>query len=149
MLKVQPAGHSTTATAAELPRAAACLSSLSSVRPYPLAPLRIIQKRAVYLPPAWSLAALVGFGTLFGGMGIALATPILAVARIMVLRLYVEDLLEGGRRRKRAGAHRCLMLTGQSLSFCVSVYTARTKASIFSADLVPGETSMPEATSTA
>lgn len=105
MLKVQPAGHSTTATAAELPRAAARLSWLSSVRPYPLAPLRIIQKRAVYLPPAWSLAALVGFGTLFGGMGVALATPILAVARIMVLRLYVEDLLEGSVATANAPAH--------------------------------------------
>lgn len=105
MLQAQPAGHSTTATAAELPRAAARLSWLSSVRPYPLAPLRIIQKRAVYQPPAWSLAALVGFGTLFYGMGVALAPPILAVARIMVLRLYVEDLLEGGVAAANAPAH--------------------------------------------
>lgn len=58
----------------------------------------IIQKRAVYLPPAWSLAALVIFGALFGGIGVALATPLLAVARILVLRLYVEDVLE---RQKR------------------------------------------------
>ena len=54
----------------------------------------LIQKRAVYLPPAWSLAALVAFGALFGGMGVALATPILAVARVLTLRLYVEDTLE-------------------------------------------------------
>lgn len=54
----------------------------------------IIQKRAVYLPPAWSLAALLAFGVLFGGMGVALATPLLAVVRILTLRLYVEDVLE-------------------------------------------------------
>lgn len=66
---------------------------IQSIEGYLLNPL--IQKRAVYLPPAWSLAALVGFGVLFGGMGVALATPILAVARVLVLRLYVEDVLEG------------------------------------------------------
>lgn len=63
----------------------------------------IIQKRAVYLPPAWSLAALVAFGVLFGGMGVALATPLLAVARILTLRLYVEDILE--RPRLSTGTH--------------------------------------------
>ena len=65
---------------------------IQSVEGYLVSPL--IQKKAVYLPPAWSLAALVGFGVLFGGMGVALATPLLAVARIMTLRLYVEDVLE-------------------------------------------------------
>ena len=65
---------------------------IESIEGYLLSPL--IQKRAVYLPPAWSLAALVGFGILFGGIGVALATPILAVARVLMLRLYVEDVLE-------------------------------------------------------
>jgi len=65
---------------------------IESVEGYLINP--IIQKRAVYLPPAWSLAALVGFGALFGGMGVALATPLLAVARVLMLRLYVEDRLE-------------------------------------------------------
>ena len=65
---------------------------IESVEGYLISPL--IQKKAVYLPPAWSLAALVGFGVLFGGMGVALATPLLAVARILTLRLYVEDVLE-------------------------------------------------------
>lgn len=76
---------------------------IESIEGYVINPL--IQKRAVYLPLAWSLAALVGFGTLFGGMGVALATPILAVARIMVLRLYVEDLLEGSVATANAPAH--------------------------------------------
>jgi len=65
---------------------------IQSIEGYLINP--IIQKRAVYLPPAWSLAALVAFGVLFGGIGVALATPLLAVARIVVLRLYVEDILE-------------------------------------------------------
>ncbi len=65
---------------------------LQSLEGYLINPL--IQKRAVYVAPAWSLTALVAFGVLFGGMGIALATPILAVTRILVLKLYVEDVLE-------------------------------------------------------
>lgn len=66
--------------------------TLQSIEGYLINPM--IQKRAVYLPPAWSLTALVVFGALFGGIGVALATPILAVTRILVLRLYVEDVLE-------------------------------------------------------
>ncbi|NYT23597.1 AI-2E family transporter [Alcaligenaceae bacterium] len=77
---------------------------IESIEGYLINPL--IQKRAVYLPPAWSLAALVAFGALFGGMGVALATPILAVARILVLRLYVEDVLERPRPSPSAAPDR-------------------------------------------
>lgn len=69
---------------------------IQSIEGYLIAPM--VQERAVHIPPAWSLAALVIFGALFGGIGIALATPVLAVARILVLRLYVEDGLEKPRR---------------------------------------------------
>ena len=65
---------------------------IQSLEGYLISPL--IQKRAVSLPPAWSLTALVAFGVLFGPMGVALATPVLAVARVLVLRLYVEERLE-------------------------------------------------------
>lgn len=65
---------------------------IQSIEGYLIGPL--IQQRAVHLPPAWSLAALLVAGALFGGIGIALATPLLAVIRILVLRLYVEDGLE-------------------------------------------------------
>ena len=65
---------------------------IQSLEGYLISPL--IQKRAVYLPPAWSLTALVAFGVLFGPMGVALATPVLAVARVLVLKLYVENRLE-------------------------------------------------------
>ncbi len=69
---------------------------IQSIEGYLIAPM--IQERAVHIPAAWSLAALLVAGALFGGIGIALATPLLAVTRILVLRLYVEDVLEAGGR---------------------------------------------------
>lgn len=68
---------------------------IQSIEGYLLAPM--IQQRAVHIPAAWSLAALLVAGALFGGIGIALATPLVAVARILVMRLYVEDALEKSR----------------------------------------------------
>lgn len=59
---------------------------------YLLTPL--IQQRAVDLPPAHSLAFLMIMGALFGELGVALATPLLAVIRVLVLNFYVEDVLE-------------------------------------------------------
>jgi len=53
----------------------------------------LIQQKAVDLPPAHSLAFLMVMGALFGELGVALATPLLAVLRVLVLRLYVEDVL--------------------------------------------------------
>jgi predicted PurR-regulated permease PerM len=52
---------------------------------YAIMPL--IQKQAVHLPPAWTLASLVLFGVLFGVVSVAVATPIVAVIRHAVLRL--------------------------------------------------------------
>jgi predicted PurR-regulated permease PerM len=52
---------------------------------YAIMPL--IQKQAVHLPPAWTLASLVLFGVLFGVASVALATPIVAAIRHAVLRL--------------------------------------------------------------
>jgi predicted PurR-regulated permease PerM len=52
---------------------------------YAIMPL--IQKQAVHLPPAWTLAGLVLFGVLFGVASVALATPIVAAIRHAVLRL--------------------------------------------------------------
>ncbi|MBV9531495.1 MAG: AI-2E family transporter [Bradyrhizobium sp.] len=64
---------------------------IQSMEGYVLGPL--ILRQAVELPPAWTLVAIMLFGSLFGLMGIALAMPLLAVGRIAVLRLYVEDWL--------------------------------------------------------
>lgn len=54
----------------------------------------LIQQKAVDLPPAHSLAFLMIMGALFGELGVALATPLLAIIRVLGLRLYVEDVLE-------------------------------------------------------
>ena len=63
--------------------------AVQTVEGYVLTPL--IQRRAVDLPPVLTLAAV----TLFGALGIALATPLVAVLKVAVDRLYVEDRLGG------------------------------------------------------
>jgi len=55
---------------------------------YVLTPL--VQKRAVYLPPAVTIIAEVLMSTLFGFLGLILATPIAAAVRVVVKRLYVD-----------------------------------------------------------
>jgi predicted PurR-regulated permease PerM len=47
----------------------------------------LIQKQAVHLPPAVTLASLVLFGALFGVASVAVATPLVAAIRQAVLRL--------------------------------------------------------------
>jgi predicted PurR-regulated permease PerM len=47
----------------------------------------LIQKQAVHLPPALTLASLVLFGALFGFASVAVATPLVAAIRHAVLRL--------------------------------------------------------------
>ena len=66
---------------------------IQTLEGYLLAPL--IQKRAVDLPPVLTLAAVMLGGALFGALGIALATPLVAVIKVAVVRLYVEDQLGG------------------------------------------------------
>ena len=67
--------------------------AVQTVEGYVLAPL--IQRRAVDLPPVLTLAAVAVFGTLFGALGVALATPLVAALKVAVQRLYVEDRLGG------------------------------------------------------
>jgi predicted PurR-regulated permease PerM len=66
-------------------------TAIQSIEGYVIGPL--IQRRAAQLSPAWTLVAIVLFGSLFGVMGIALALPLFAVGRVAILRLYVEDWL--------------------------------------------------------
>ena len=56
-----------------------------------------IERRTVELPPATIIAFQVLLGTLVGGIGVVLATPLTAAGIVLVRRLYVEDVLE--RRR--------------------------------------------------
>jgi len=55
---------------------------------YILVPL--IQKRAVALPPALGVTAVVIFGVLFGPLGIVLAHPLMVTTIVLVRKLYVE-----------------------------------------------------------
>jgi predicted PurR-regulated permease PerM len=61
-----------------------------------IAPL--IQKRTVDLPPALTILSQTILGTLFGIMGLILATPLTAVAMVAVRMVYVESMLENGSR---------------------------------------------------
>jgi predicted PurR-regulated permease PerM len=58
---------------------------------YVLSPL--VQRHSVSLPPALTIAAQVLLGVLLGVAGIALATPLAALAMVAVNRPYVESLL--------------------------------------------------------
>ena len=66
-------------------------TAIQSIEGYVIGPL--IQRRTAQLSPAWTLIAIVLFGSLFGVLGIALAVPLFAVGRVAVLRFYVEDWL--------------------------------------------------------
>jgi predicted PurR-regulated permease PerM len=66
---------------------------IQSAEGYLLTPL--VQQRTVDLRPLLAITAMILFGTLFGLLGIALATPLVAVIRLLVLRLYVDDALGG------------------------------------------------------
>jgi len=59
-----------------------------------IAPL--IQKRTVALPPALTIFSQTIFGTLFGVLGLILATPVMAALLVLVRMAYVEDVLEQG-----------------------------------------------------
>lgn len=61
---------------------------IQNLEGYILTPM--LQKRTIRLSPAWSLSVMAIMGSLFGIMGVALATPIFAVTRTLVLKLYVE-----------------------------------------------------------
>lgn len=55
----------------------------------------VIQESAVAIPPALLLVFLFGMGQIFGLTGLLVATPLLAVAIVLVKRIYVERCLGG------------------------------------------------------
>lgn len=63
----------------------------------------VIQHRMVYLPPVLTLLAQMLLGVLLGVLGIALATPLAAVAAVLTRKLYIEDVL-GDRPEQEADA---------------------------------------------
>ena len=54
----------------------------------------LVQQRAVDLPPALLLFALVAGGLVFGVIGIILAAPLTVVLYVLVKRLYVQEALD-------------------------------------------------------
>jgi predicted PurR-regulated permease PerM len=63
-----------------------------------IAPL--IQRRTVRLPPALTILSQTVLGTLFGPMGLILATPLAAAGMVVVRMVYVESVLEHGENRR-------------------------------------------------
>lgn len=53
----------------------------------------LVERRSVQLPPALLLTFQVLLGTVFGGMALALATPVLVCVIVATRMLYVEDVL--------------------------------------------------------
>jgi predicted PurR-regulated permease PerM len=64
---------------------------------YILVPL--IQKRAVALPPALGIIAVVIFGILFGPLGIIFAHPLMVTVIVLVRKLYVDRMTESAAAR--------------------------------------------------
>lgn len=64
---------------------------VQSVEGYLITPL--VQQRMVHLAPAIALSVQVVFGALWGFPGLALATPLTAMALVVIDKLYVEDVL--------------------------------------------------------
>ena len=63
--------------------------------------LPLVSGRAVNLPPAVGLFAVVAIGILFGPLGLLLAYPLAIVIDVAVRRLYVREAL--GEKVKIAG----------------------------------------------
>ena len=66
--------------------------AVQSLESYLITPY--VQKQRVNLPEALTVIAQLGFGLLYGLMGVTLATPAAAVLLMLTRRLYVQDYLE-------------------------------------------------------
>ncbi len=64
---------------------------IQSLESYVLTP--VLQQKTVKLPPALTIVAQVLLGVLTGGLGLILASPLAAVAFVLVRLLYIEDTL--------------------------------------------------------
>ncbi|MBS3981924.1 MAG: AI-2E family transporter [Rhodobacteraceae bacterium] len=73
---------------------------VQSLESYVVSPL--LQQRTVSLPPALIVAVQLLMGTLFGLIGLVLATPLAAVGMTFVNAIYVEDYLQN---EDQANAH--------------------------------------------
>ncbi|GJD58046.1 AI-2E family transporter [Methylobacterium dankookense] len=71
--------------------------AVQTLESYGLTPF--IQKRALDIPPATIFAGQLLLGVIFGLWGIALALPLMAVIKVMLEQIYVEDVLGEPRDR--------------------------------------------------
>ncbi len=53
----------------------------------------MIERETVELPPALTIIAQLALGVLIGGLGLVLATPLLAVIMVLVQMVYIQDVL--------------------------------------------------------
>jgi predicted PurR-regulated permease PerM len=53
----------------------------------------MVQQRAIHLPPGLTISSQILLGTAFGTIGLAVATPLMAVIIIAIRELYVKDTL--------------------------------------------------------
>lgn len=65
--------------------------AIQTVESYLVTP--VIQRKTISMPPGLTLGVQVLLGVLFSGLGVALATPITAVALVVTKRFYIEDTL--------------------------------------------------------
>ena len=78
-------------------------TAIQTAESYFITPL--IQQRAIALPPALILSAQLLMGTLFGILGLALATPLAAAGLTLTRKLYVDGYLEREPSLPRAPSH--------------------------------------------
>lgn len=53
----------------------------------------MIERRTVELPPVLTIISQLALGVLIGGLGLVLATPLLAVAMVLIQTVYIQDIL--------------------------------------------------------
>ena len=80
---------------------AALYAGVQVVESYVLDP--IIDRKTVYLPPAFTISAQLLMGLFAGLLGVTLATPLAAALVVIVTMLYVQDVL--GRSDIRVRSH--------------------------------------------
>jgi len=76
--------------------------ALQLAESYVLTPF--VDRRTVSLPPALTITTQVIMGIFFGVLGVMLATPLAAVAYVIINMLYVEDVLGDRPARKQPSA---------------------------------------------
>ena len=54
----------------------------------------LIERETVELPPALTIVFQLALAALVGGLGLVLATPLLAVIMVLVQMVYIEDVLD-------------------------------------------------------